>query len=161
MICLAFNINVCILVYNNFFVFTKDFEGIVLLKVKIIYINFNNEVFIVFLIIVVILLNKVKQFPHFNLVCYMVLLFPLHTYIVNEARNEVSWTGWAWSWMPSLYAAQTYDDIFNDQYSHLPGPTFHAGFYMEQASVSLKVCHYHHLIVTKLCFIHYPKEHVV
>ncbi|XP_047111784.1 vacuolar protein sorting-associated protein 13B [Schistocerca piceifrons] len=57
----------------------------------------------------------------------------------DEEKAEESWAGWALSFVPSLYPAHGTEEWENDQYIPVPGPTMHAGFYMEQASVSLKV----------------------
>ncbi|XP_069674298.1 intermembrane lipid transfer protein VPS13B isoform X2 [Periplaneta americana] len=50
-----------------------------------------------------------------------------------------SWAGWAWSWIPSVMPVYWEEDWASDQSMAYAGHTYHSGFYVEQATVCLKV----------------------
>nr|CAD7571020.1 unnamed protein product [Timema californicum] len=55
-------------------------------------------------------------------------------------ESTESWVGWAWNWIPAVVPLN-WDDGSNSggQYQELFNHTVHTGFYVEQASVSLKL----------------------
>ncbi|KDR22947.1 Vacuolar protein sorting-associated protein 13B [Zootermopsis nevadensis] len=57
---------------------------------------------------------------------------------VTDSTNE-SWAGWAWSWVPSVMPIYWNEDWSAEHHRAYVGHTYHTGFYVEQASVSLKV----------------------
>jgi hypothetical protein len=59
-------------------------------------------------------------------------------FYLTDATNE-SWAGWAWSWVPSLMPVYWNEDWTAEHHRAYVGHTYHTGFYVEQASVSLKV----------------------
>ncbi|XP_067008128.2 intermembrane lipid transfer protein VPS13B [Anabrus simplex] len=57
----------------------------------------------------------------------------------DETQGE-SWAGWAWSWVPAILPLQAEEEWGNEQQQlAYNGHTFHFGFYVQQASISLKV----------------------
>ncbi|PSN31469.1 hypothetical protein C0J52_23171 [Blattella germanica] len=55
-----------------------------------------------------------------------------------DGSNE-SWAGWAWNLVPSIMPYYFEEEWSNDQQVAYAGHTYHTGFYVERASVSLKV----------------------
>lgn len=67
-----------------------------------------------------------------NDIFYIQLLF------TDYNDDSVSWAGWAWSLVPSILP-NSEDDWNKDQFN-ISGHTFQFGFYVDNASLTFKVC---------------------
>ncbi|KAJ9586218.1 hypothetical protein L9F63_020127, partial [Diploptera punctata] len=63
---------------------------------------------------------------------------PLVAPDIDELAND-SWAGWAWSFIPSILPYYFEEDWNSDQQIAYGGHTYHTGFYVKRASVTLKI----------------------
>lgn len=61
------------------------------------------------------------------------------TFVTEISDIQVSWAGWAWSFVPSILPSAWDEDWNREQEQAQSGHTLQIGFYVDNASVTFKV----------------------
>lgn len=79
----------------------------------------------------VLLDGKLMQIIH-----YLIFII-LFNNVLELTEDKLTWAGWAWSVLPSVFPSN-WDGEYKQEIT-LQGHTFHFGFYVDNASLTLKV----------------------